>query len=337
MSRHIPRSLLHASKAPSFLVRAPQTRRLLSTAPPSSKSRSWKGTAVRWGLAAGAIYYYNTSPLFADNTTLLEPLLPDSPTDDTSLLTLESISQSRQQNTPIQTSTPAPVSSPSIAEPLSPDPKSRPPSPLDPAATEAEASQQGAFNEETGEINWDCPCLGGMADGPCGPQFKEAFSCFVFSKEEPKGMDCIDRFKGMQDCFREYPEIYGGELEEDEVDRELAEQEAKDNEREKAELEMPVHQNQPPPDIDLGLGQKAASFSTSALPAAESAPAPATLTAERSTSAKDTETDHSEEAKTARAKAATAQVEKDHPSPLSETDELVPKAAHDATTSNDGK
>lgn len=31
---------------------------------------------------------------------------------------------------------------------------------------EAEAGQQGAFNEETGEINWDCPCLGGMAHGP---------------------------------------------------------------------------------------------------------------------------------------------------------------------------
>jgi intermembrane space import and assembly protein 40 len=60
---------------------------------------------------------------------------------------------------------------------------------------EVEAGQQGAFNEETGEINWDCPCLGGMADGPCGENFKEAFSCFVFSKEEPKGVDCIEKFK----------------------------------------------------------------------------------------------------------------------------------------------
>ena len=32
--------------------------------------------------------------------------------------------------------------------------------------------QQGAYNEETGEINWDCPCLGGMAQGPCGETFK---------------------------------------------------------------------------------------------------------------------------------------------------------------------
>lgn len=60
---------------------------------------------------------------------------------------------------------------------------------------EAEADQQGAFNPETGEINWDCPCLGGMATGPCGEEFKAAFSCFVYSEEEPKGMDCIDKFK----------------------------------------------------------------------------------------------------------------------------------------------
>jgi hypothetical protein len=81
---------------------------------------------------------------------------------------------------------------------------------------EAEASQQGAFNEETGEINWECPCLGGMAHGPCGEEFRAAFSCFVYSTEEPKGVDCIDKFKGMQDCFRAHPDVYGAELEDDE-------------------------------------------------------------------------------------------------------------------------
>lgn len=70
-----------------------------------------------------------------------------------------------------------------------------PDAPSGPEALEAEAGQQGAFNPETGEINWDCPCLGGMADGPCGVEFKAAFSCFVYSKEEPKGMDCIDKFQ----------------------------------------------------------------------------------------------------------------------------------------------
>lgn len=73
-------------------------------------------------------------------------------------------------------------------------------------ALEEEAGQQGAFNPETGEINWDCPCLGGMAHGPCGPEFREAFSCFVYSKEEPKGMECIDKFKYVFECYWEADE-----------------------------------------------------------------------------------------------------------------------------------
>lgn len=83
---------------------------------------------------------------------------------------------------------------------------------------EEEAEGEGAFNPETGEINWDCPCLGGMAHGPCGTEFREAFSCFVYSKEEPKGMDCVDKFRGMQDCFRQHPDIYGEELADDDDD-----------------------------------------------------------------------------------------------------------------------
>lgn len=75
--------------------------------------------------------------------------------------------------------------------------------------SEEEASPQGAFDPATGKINWDCPCLGGMAYGPCGLQFREAFSCFVFSEEEPKGIDCVEKFKAMQDCFRENPDVYG--------------------------------------------------------------------------------------------------------------------------------
>jgi intermembrane space import and assembly protein 40 len=47
-----------------------------------------------------------------------------------------------------------------------------------------------------------------MAHGPCGEQFKEAFSCFIFSEEEPKGINCVEAFKNMQDCFREHPDVY---------------------------------------------------------------------------------------------------------------------------------
>lgn len=83
--------------------------------------------------------------------------------------------------------------------------------------TESTEEEESAFDERTGEINWDCPCLGGMADGPCGEEFKQAFSCFVFSEAEPKGIDCIDQFKHMQDCFRRHPEVYAEEIEADEA------------------------------------------------------------------------------------------------------------------------
>ncbi|XP_074102057.1 mitochondrial intermembrane space import and assembly protein 40-B [Cotesia typhae] len=60
-----------------------------------------------------------------------------------------------------------------------------------------------------GEINWNCPCLGGMATGPCGLEFRDAFSCFHYSTAEPKGSDCYDAFKMMQTCMSEYPALYG--------------------------------------------------------------------------------------------------------------------------------
>lgn len=67
-----------------------------------------------------------------------------------------------------------------------------------------EPPESAAFNPETGEINWDCPCLGGMAHGPCGEEFRAAFSCFVYSNEEPKGIECIEKFK----YVIRYTEVY---------------------------------------------------------------------------------------------------------------------------------
>uniref|UniRef100_A0AAA9TJF2 Mitochondrial intermembrane space import and assembly protein 40 n=1 Tax=Bos taurus TaxID=9913 RepID=A0AAA9TJF2_BOVIN len=67
-----------------------------------------------------------------------------------------------------------------------------------------------------GDINWNCPCLGGMASGPCGEQFKAAFSCFHYSKEDVKGSDCVDQFRAMQECMQKYPDLYPQEEEEEE-------------------------------------------------------------------------------------------------------------------------
>lgn len=100
------------------------------------------------------------------------------------------------------------------------------------AETEEEVNKEGAYDPETGEINWDCPCLGGMADGPCGEEFKEAFACFVYSGAEPKGIDCVDKFQNMQTCFRKYPEHYAEQLkDEEEINKDGQEKlEANDNE-----------------------------------------------------------------------------------------------------------
>ncbi|CAL9732049.1 hypothetical protein MOUN0_N01002 [Monosporozyma unispora] len=67
---------------------------------------------------------------------------------------------------------------------------------------------QRAYDPDTGEINWDCPCLGGLAQGPCGEEFKLAFSCFVYSEKEPKGSECLSQFQGMQTCFQKHPDYY---------------------------------------------------------------------------------------------------------------------------------
>lgn len=166
-----------------------------------------------------------------------------------------------------------------------------------PEALEEEAGQQGAFNEETGEINWDCPCLGGMAYGPCGEQFRAAFSCFVFSKEEPKGVDCIENFKTMQNCFREHPDVYGGELDEDE---------------------------EPPPHQDDEQGQ---AVSVARDPAPQTTAAE-TQVAQKESAAVSSATSSGREDEKERVRAATNQV-KEQNSGLSESDAIVPKAWHD--------
>ncbi|XP_005094969.1 mitochondrial intermembrane space import and assembly protein 40-B [Aplysia californica] len=73
---------------------------------------------------------------------------------------------------------------------------------------EDEEDQQPGLILANGDINWDCPCLGGMATGPCGTEFRSAFSCFHYSQAEPKGSDCYDAFLTMQQCMGQYPELY---------------------------------------------------------------------------------------------------------------------------------
>ena len=43
--------------------------------------------------------------------------------------------------------------------------------------TQPEEEPVGLVTKD-GDINWSCPCIGNMAIGPCGVEFREAFSCF---------------------------------------------------------------------------------------------------------------------------------------------------------------
>ena len=69
-----------------------------------------------------------------------------------------------------------------------------------------------------GDINWNCPCIGGTASGPCGFQFREAFSCFHYSKSETKGAECADKFAELNSCMAEFPTLYSRREPEQEVE-----------------------------------------------------------------------------------------------------------------------
>jgi len=114
---------------------------------------------------------------------------------------------------------------------------------------EAEFSMENLEQEpdlilEDGSINWDCPCLGGMATGPCGYQFREAFSCFHHSEETPKGADCYETFKAMSDCMSSFPALYGSDEEmEEKAAQEDREKQAQQNEQQAQNLQEEFNKN----------------------------------------------------------------------------------------------
>lgn len=86
--------------------------------------------------------------------------------------------------------------------------------------TEPEEVPAGLITPD-GDINWNCPCLGGMAVGPCGVEFRDAFSCFHYSTSEVKGSECVEKFAKMQLCMQQYPELFEekeGKFKDDEGD-----------------------------------------------------------------------------------------------------------------------
>lgn len=123
----------------------------------------------------------------------------------------------------------------------------------------------------------------------------------------------------MQDCFRQYPEVYGAELEDDDEDDESQTQKQSPGEE---------------------LGSVAAEGKDTATPTQSVSSTPAGDTAAHKVAAQKpgtpTLTPEEIQQKRQRAKSAAEQVKSEQPI-LSETDEAVPKAWHDTTSSKDGK
>lgn len=65
-TRATPTSSLGLSRQ---LVSRQLGARTLTTAPPHKTSRSWKNVALRWVAAGGIIYWYNTTNVFAEEST----------------------------------------------------------------------------------------------------------------------------------------------------------------------------------------------------------------------------------------------------------------------------
>jgi len=81
------------------------------------------------------------------------------------------------------------------------------------AVSEEVHEQYPGAVSENGEINWDCPCLGGLGtEGPCVEEFREAFSCWMFSTADQqggeRGDDCVENFFAMSSCMQQNEEFY---------------------------------------------------------------------------------------------------------------------------------
>ena len=63
-------------------------------------------------------------------------------------------------------------------------------------------------NKEEIEEALNCPCIDGMKEGPRGDTFVVAYRCFLESKAEERGSDCLDQFQKMQACFVEHADYY---------------------------------------------------------------------------------------------------------------------------------
>ena len=75
----------------------------------------------------------------------------------------------------------------------------------------------GAIRDD-GTINWECPCIQREVVGPCGVEFRTAFSAYVDMKNEgqTKPSDTfMTAIKSFNTCAGKFPEYYMPRLKDD--------------------------------------------------------------------------------------------------------------------------
>nr|GEW32746.1 mitochondrial intermembrane space import and assembly protein 40 homolog [Tanacetum cinerariifolium] len=78
---------------------------------------------------------------------------------------------------------------------------------------------ENASLEEKAQKALECPCIQNLKKGPCGPQFTDAFKCFLMSTAEEKGSDCVQPFVALQKCIQTNPNAFPKDvLENDEAE-----------------------------------------------------------------------------------------------------------------------
>lgn len=77
------------------------------------------------------------------------------------------------------------------------------------------------FVQPNGELNFGCPCVGGLHAGPCGYEMREFISCNFYNsqdKEDPRGHECDDKMYAMMQCIDKHEEYYKHKMSSDPED-----------------------------------------------------------------------------------------------------------------------
>ncbi|XP_061166320.1 mitochondrial intermembrane space import and assembly protein 40-like [Saccostrea echinata] len=79
------------------------------------------------------------------------------------------------------------------------------------------------FVQPNGDLNFGCPCVGGLHAGPCGYEMREFLSCNYYNskdKEDPRGQGCDEKLDTMMSCIQKHADYYREKMSGDDEEEE---------------------------------------------------------------------------------------------------------------------